>query len=72
MCILFFTANVIPVFILYFHFQRPGSVRGEDLPYILGLPLIGGGLFFPHNYSRSDAAVSKTLIHYISNFVRKG
>ncbi|XP_049822999.1 neuroligin-1 isoform X2 [Aethina tumida] len=52
--------------------MRTGSVRGEDLPYVLGLPLIGGGPFFPHNYSHGDAAVSKTLIHYISNFIRKG
>ncbi|CAH0557628.1 unnamed protein product [Brassicogethes aeneus] len=52
--------------------MRTGSVRGEDLPYVLGLPLIGGGPFFPHNYSHTDAAVSKTLIHYISNFIRKG
>ncbi|CAH1368932.1 neuroligin-1 [Tenebrio molitor] len=52
--------------------MRAGSVRGEDLPYILGLPLIGGGSFFPHNYSHSDVTVSKTLIHYISNFARKG
>ncbi|KAJ8915609.1 hypothetical protein NQ315_003393, partial [Exocentrus adspersus] len=52
--------------------MRPGSVRGEDLPFVLGLPLIGGGPFFPHNYSHSDATISKTLIHYISNFVRKG
>ncbi|XP_030768138.1 neuroligin-4, X-linked-like, partial [Sitophilus oryzae] len=51
---------------------RGGSVRGEDLPYILGLPLIGGGPFFPHNYSHSDIVVSKTLIQYISNFITKG
>lgn len=52
--------------------QRTGSVHGEDLPYILGLPLIGGGPFFPHNYSHNDATISKSLIQYISNFVRKG
>ncbi|CAG9767911.1 unnamed protein product [Ceutorhynchus assimilis] len=52
--------------------MRSGSVRGEDLPYILGLPLIGGGPFFPHNYSHSDIAVSKNLIQYISNFINTG
>ncbi|XP_066138974.1 neuroligin-1 isoform X1 [Euwallacea fornicatus] len=51
---------------------RMGGVRGEDLPYILGLPLIDGGPFFPHNYSHSDIAVSRTLIQYISNFVTTG
>ncbi|KAF7268412.1 hypothetical protein GWI33_018473 [Rhynchophorus ferrugineus] len=51
---------------------RGGTVRGDDLPYILGLPLINGGSFFPHNYSHSDIAVSKTMIQYISNFITKG
>ncbi|XP_048520647.1 neuroligin-1-like [Dendroctonus ponderosae] len=51
---------------------RLGSVRGEDLPYILGLPLIGGGPFFPHNYSFPDVAASRTLIQYISNFITSG
>nr|XP_022918704.1 neuroligin-1-like isoform X2 [Onthophagus taurus] len=52
--------------------QRMGSVRGEDIPYILGLPLVGGGPFFPHNYSHQDSVISKTVIHYISNFAKGG
>lgn len=52
--------------------QRSGSVRGEDVPYVLGLPLVLGEPFFPHNYSSDDSAVSKKLIHYLSNFVRRG
>lgn len=52
--------------------QRTGSVRGEDIPYVLGLPLVNGGSYFPHNYSHTDEIVSKTLIHYISNFARSG
>ncbi|XP_039278642.1 neuroligin-1, partial [Nilaparvata lugens] len=52
--------------------QRAGSVRGEDVPYVLGLPLVGGQPFFPHNYSTQDAALSTQLIHYLANFVRKG
>lgn len=49
-----------------------GSVRGEDIPYVLGLPLVNGGAYFPHNYSHADEMVSRTLIHYISNFARSG
>jgi neuroligin len=49
-----------------------GSVRGEDVPYVLGLPLVGGQPFFPHNYTHQDAAVSRLLIHYLANFARKG
>ncbi|XP_017786115.1 PREDICTED: neuroligin-1-like [Nicrophorus vespilloides] len=67
-------------FFLHFHHQsgerdfplRSGSVRGEDVPYILGLPLVGGGVFFPHNYTHGDISISRTLLHYISNFVRNG
>ncbi|CAH2020046.1 unnamed protein product [Acanthoscelides obtectus] len=51
---------------------RNGSVRGEDIPYILGLPIVGGGSFFPHNYSHADAQISKTVITYLSNFVKRG
>lgn len=52
--------------------QRPGSVRGDELPYVFGLPLVGSGLLFSHNYSHTDAATSKILIEYVSNFIKKG
>ncbi|KAK9510938.1 hypothetical protein O3M35_005609 [Rhynocoris fuscipes] len=38
----------------------------------MGLPLVGGLPFFPHNYTSQDIAVSKQLIHYLANFARKG
>ena len=47
-------------------------MRGEDVPYVLGLPLVGGQPFFPHNYTHQDASVSRLLIHYLANFARKG
>ncbi|XP_072385151.1 neuroligin-1-like [Diabrotica undecimpunctata] len=66
----------------FFHFQhhngerdvpmRFGSVRGDDLPYALGFPLTGAGFYSPYNYTFSDAAISKALIYYISNFVKTG
>nr|CAD7570841.1 unnamed protein product [Timema californicum] len=49
-----------------------GSVRGEDVPYVLGLPLVGGQPFFPHNYTRQDGGVARLLIHYLANFARSG
>ncbi|XP_034231440.1 neuroligin-1 [Thrips palmi] len=52
--------------------QRSGSVRGEDIPYVLGLPLVGGRPFFPHNYSGPDAQVSLMLMRYLANFARSG
>jgi neuroligin len=47
-------------------------VRGEDVPYVLGLPLVGGQPFFPHNYTHQDGSVSHLFIHYLANFARKG
>ncbi|KDR15094.1 Neuroligin-1 [Zootermopsis nevadensis] len=52
--------------------QRLGSVRGEDVPYVLGLPLVGGQPFFPHNYTHQDGSVSRLFIRYLANFARKG
>ncbi|CAH1388370.1 unnamed protein product [Nezara viridula] len=52
--------------------KRTGSVRGEDIPYALGLPLTGGLPHFPQNYTAEDIAVSKRFIHYLANFARKG
>ncbi|KAG8224186.1 hypothetical protein J437_LFUL002308 [Ladona fulva] len=51
---------------------RTGSVRGEDVPFVLGLPLVGGQPFFPHNYTRRDRMLSRLIIHYIGNFARTG
>ncbi|XP_060517495.1 neuroligin-4, Y-linked-like [Cylas formicarius] len=52
--------------------QRLGTVRGEDLAYILGQPLVGGQPFFPQNYSRQDMGVAEALLNFISNFVKSG
>lgn len=59
-------------FVLLLLFQIAGSVRGEELPYVFGLPLVSGQPFFPHNYSHQDMAISRLLMHYIGNFARKG
>ncbi|KAH1000629.1 hypothetical protein HUJ04_012933 [Dendroctonus ponderosae] len=52
--------------------QRLGSVRGEDLTYILGLPLVGGLPYFPQNYSKQDMGVSEALLNFVSNFAKSG
>ncbi|XP_050294927.1 neuroligin-1-like [Anthonomus grandis grandis] len=52
--------------------QRLGSIRGEDLTYILGQPLVGGFPYFPQNYSRQDMGVSEALLNFVSNFVKTG
>ncbi|XP_055533589.1 neuroligin-1-like isoform X2 [Wyeomyia smithii] len=52
--------------------QRLGSVRGEDLPYILGLPLVQGIPWFPQNYSRQDMGVNEAVLNFVSNFCKTG
>ncbi|KAF4527778.1 hypothetical protein B566_EDAN015834 [Ephemera danica] len=56
--------------------QRPGSVRGEDIPYWLAQPLLprgSPGIFTEKaNYSLHDADMAKACVHYLSNFVKSG
>ena len=53
-------------------FQRLGSIRGEDIPYIFGLPLVAGGVFFPRNYSRQDQGVAEAVLTFFTNFAKTG
>ncbi|XP_051167849.1 neuroligin-4, X-linked-like [Leptopilina boulardi] len=50
--------------------QRLGSARGEDIPYIFGLPLVSGGRFFPHNYTKQDQSVGEAMLTFITNFAK--
>nr|CAI5838400.1 unnamed protein product [Callosobruchus analis] len=52
--------------------QRLGSVRGEDLTYILGMPLVGGQPYFPANFSKQDIAVAEAVLLFFSNFAKSG
>ncbi|XP_014478522.1 PREDICTED: neuroligin-2-like isoform X2 [Dinoponera quadriceps] len=54
------------------YLQRLGSVRGEDIPYIFGLPLVAGGAFFPRNYSRQDQGVAEAVLTFFTNFAKTG
>ncbi|XP_018325861.1 neuroligin-1-like [Agrilus planipennis] len=52
--------------------QRLGSVRGEDLTYILGMPLVTGAPFFPQNFTRQDMGVAEAMLNFFSNFAKTG
>ncbi|KAK7590550.1 hypothetical protein V9T40_002163 [Parthenolecanium corni] len=66
----------------FFHFAHPlndkefpqkfESIRGDDVPFVLGFPLLGSSQFFSKNFSASDVHLCKQFIRYISNFARKG
>lgn len=65
--VLFFSPRVFLLLL-----QRLGSVRGEDLPYIFGLPLVQGGPGFPQNYSRQDMGVNEAVLNFVTNFCKTG
>lgn len=52
--------------------QRLGSVRGEDLTYILGLPLVGGLPHFSQNFTRQDMGVAEAVLNFFANFAKSG
>lgn len=47
-----------------------GSARGEDISYVFGLPLIAGGRFFPHNYTKQDQSVGEAMLTFMTNFAK--
>lgn len=49
-----------------------GSVHGEELPFVFGAPLVDGFGHFPRNYTRSEVALSESILQYFANFVRTG
>ncbi|KAL2728812.1 hypothetical protein V1478_006444 [Vespula squamosa] len=49
-----------------------GSVHGEELPFVFGAALVDGFAHFPRNYTRSEMALSESIIQYFANFARTG
>uniref|UniRef100_A0A1A9WXD2 Carboxylesterase type B domain-containing protein n=1 Tax=Glossina brevipalpis TaxID=37001 RepID=A0A1A9WXD2_9MUSC len=49
--------------------QRTGSVRGEDIPFWLGLPV---SPLFPHNYTTQEKQISHLMLRYLANFAKTG
>lgn len=49
-----------------------GSVHGEELPFVFGAALVDGFGHFPKNYTKSEAALSESIVQYFANFVRTG
>ncbi|KAH8008604.1 hypothetical protein HPB51_000047 [Rhipicephalus microplus] len=52
--------------------QKNGCVHGEDLPYVLGLPMLGSGAPLYGNYTKQEAALSETTMSYWVRFFRTG
>ncbi|KAL4706109.1 hypothetical protein ACJJTC_017889 [Scirpophaga incertulas] len=55
-----------------FYPQKIGAVHGEELPYVFGAPLVDGFAHFPMNYTKSEVALSESMMLFVSNFARTG
>lgn len=56
----------------FFFFQRQGCIHGEEIPYILGAPIVGGLSHFTRNYTKAEIFLSEAVITYWSNFAKTG
>ncbi|OXA37219.1 Neuroligin-1, partial [Folsomia candida] len=65
------------------HLQRLGTMEGDIVPYVMGLPVTNNipaqGLnqhVSPFaalaNFSKQDAFVAEMFLHYVANFVKSG
>ncbi|XP_022241701.1 neuroligin-4, X-linked-like isoform X1 [Limulus polyphemus] len=53
--------------------ERLGCVHGEELPYILGAPLVDGDLsYFQKNFTHAEVALSMAVMTYWTNFAKYG
>ena len=61
-------------------FQRQGCVHGEELNYVFGLPLLAAAAAAGSerntpgvsNFTRSEALLSRIIIHHWANFAATG
>ncbi|XP_019617797.1 PREDICTED: neuroligin-3-like [Branchiostoma belcheri] len=49
-----------------------GSVQNEELPFVFGAPLGGGGILAQTNFTKSEAMLSTAIITYWTNFAKTG
>lgn len=50
-----------------------GSVRGDELPFLMGAPLISSPLgFFSSNYTRPEVTLSYVMMKFWSSFAHTG
>ena len=52
--------------------QSWGSIHGEELAYVFGMPLVGGTNHLTLNYTRAEMLLSEMVITYWTNFARTG
>lgn len=48
------------------------SINGDDLPYVLGVPLGGNTIHLKTNYDLKEKRLSETIIAHWTNFAKTG
>lgn len=49
-----------------------GAVHGDELPFVLGAPLVAELGVFTGNWTRQDQLVSQAMITFLANFAKDG
>lgn len=57
---------------LYLQQQRQGTVHGEELPYVLGMPLDGNKYDFRRRYNIGETLFSEAMMNWWSSFAYVG
>ena len=52
--------------------QTFGSVHGEEIPYFLGMPLVGGTYHMKHSYLDEEKVLAEITMNYLYNFALTG
>lgn len=55
-----------------FIFQLNKSVHGEEMPYVLGIPLGGANTHFHSEYTLQEKLLSEVIMRLWTNFVKNG
>ncbi|XP_031232320.1 neuroligin-1 isoform X7 [Mastomys coucha] len=48
------------------------AAHGDEVPYVLGIPMIGPTELFPCNFSKNDVMLSAVVMTYWTNFAKTG
>jgi neuroligin len=52
--------------------QVYGSIHGEELAYVLGMPLTGGSFHLQLNYTRQEQILAEIIMTYWISFAKTG
>ncbi|XP_075806516.1 neuroligin-1 isoform X5 [Microtus pennsylvanicus] len=48
------------------------AAHGDEVPYVLGIPMVGPTELFPCNFSKNDVMLSAVVMTYWTNFAKTG